>query len=634
VTETARIAVAARSGLDILVFVAHLELGAAELKALAARMLGELRWADVANGITLIVSDDSSFESSAGDPVDVVRSSMAGTMFRERCRVLEAAPHDVLIAFGPYLPTADVIRQLRVAVANEELVSAIAPRAAAGPNSELITLGPGAAPNSRGVIDARYACQLLPAYYFPELLCPCMLVSGRMVGNIEIPEEFATFPDLILAFLRAGRRRGFLIRVDNRLTVSADRPFDVEALPHETAKILQLFQDYELTRRRLAAHPAYEDERRFQALRRSSPVATGSLLLDGTNIPPAFSGSADHLLGVLKGMAKIEHNAWDLAAMVTPEARSFFSLDDRFPGIRFLSQSDESFHDCVIRLSQPWSISTLADLNKRGRCIAVTILDTIGPDVIYAVPEEAEEAFQFAAEHADGVVYISEFSRDQFGRRFVRRPGLVESVIYLSLDAAEYISDGGTSDGEWILIFGNAYDHKDLGRTTKIVSAAFPYEKIKVVGRRELGGLNVEAFDSGALENEVIEELFRRAKCVVFPSFYEGFGLPLMKGLAHGKAVIARRARVFREVVARFPNSGSLVEFENSLELVQVLGKTLHGKAETQSGSAIGAVAAHHGWKECAAQILQFAEQMRKSEDVALWRARDRALRYVTARRH
>jgi len=632
VTERARIAVAPQSGLDILVFVPHLKLGAVELDALTGRMLGELRWPDLSSRITLVVADDSRFEVGSGDPVAVVQASEAATMFRDRCRILEGAPHDILIAFGAYLPTGDVIRQLRAAISTEELISAIAPRIAIGLDGELMMLGGRSAASSSGMIDARYASQLLPAYYFPELLCPCMLVSARMIGNVDIPDDFSTFPDLILALLRAGRRRGFLIRIDNRLTVPADRQFDAEALPHETAKLLQLFPDHERTRRRLVAHPAHADERRFQVILKSSSGAAGSLLLDCTNIPPSFSGSADHMLGVLSGMAKIERRAWDLSVMVTTEARSFFSLDDRFSDIRFLTQSDGSFYDCAIRLSQPWSISTLADLNRRARSIAVTIHDSIGPDVIYAVPEEAEEAFQFAAEHSDGMIYISEFSRDQFARRFVRRPGLVESVIYSSLVAAEYVHDAGAS-GEWLLIFGNAYDHKDLARTTKIASAAFPYERIKVVGRRDLGGLNVEAFDSGALENEVVEELFRRAKCVVFPSFYEGFGLPLMKGLAYGKAVIARRSRVFREAIARFPNSGRLIEFENSLELVQAVGKVLHGKVDMsfqQQSDAAGAP--HHGWKECAAQILQFAERMQKSEDVDVWRARDRALRYVKAR--
>ena len=618
------------SGLDIIVYVAHLALSKAELDALAGRMRSELNWPAISKRICLVVSDISEFEGNA-DTMLVIRASAAASMFRERSRVLEASPHDVLISFGSYLPAGDTIAQLRLAAHNEELIAAVAPRIAIGAQGELMALGSREAPNATGLIDPRYASKLLSAYYFPEMLCPCMLLSRTALGNIDIPDDFDHFPDLILAFLRAARRRGLLVRIDNRLTVSADTEFDPAKLQHDTAKMLQMFEDYELAARRLAAMPAFADERRFQLLRQPSSVATRSLLLDCTNIPPSFSGSADHMLGVLKGLAKVERDAWNLAVMVTTDARRFFSLDDRFSGIRFVSQSDGSFHDCAIRVSQPWLISTLADLNRRARFIAVTIHDTIGPDVIYAVPEEAESAFQFAAEHGDGLIYISEFSRHQFGRRFVRRPGLVEAVIYSSRDPAEYMLGAGHSDGEWILIFGNAYEHKDLARTTKIVSAAFPYEKIKLVGNRKLGGLNVEAFDSGALESAVVEELFRRAKCVVFPSFYEGFGLPLMKGLAYGKVVIARRSRVFREAIAGFPHAGRLVEFENSLDLVPALGKTLHGKDEPQAGPAIGGAMApaDHGWKECAAQILRFAERMQRSENVNVWRERDRALRYL-----
>jgi glycosyltransferase involved in cell wall biosynthesis len=370
-------------------------------------------------------------------------------------------------------------------------------------------------------------------------------------------------------------------------------------------------------------------------LRQPSPAATGSLLLDCTNIPPSFNGSAEHALGVLRGITQIEHPAWDVAVTVTDKAREFFSFDNRFPDIRFLSEPDGSYYDCAIRLSQPWEIPNLGDLNERARTIAVTILDTIGPDVIYAVPEEAEEAFQFAAEHADGLVYISEFSRDQFRRRFARRPGLIEQVIYLSLDPKEYVPDPDHSEGEWILIFGNAYDHKDLERTTRIVSSAFPFEQIKVIGRQDLTGMNVEAFKSGALEAEFVEALFRRAKCVVFPSFYEGFGLPLIRGLAHGKTVIARRSRVFHEVVARLPQVGRVVEFDNSLDLVPVLGAVLHGKSTTLLRRAAPASPgiAVHDWKTSATQLLAFADEMRRLESVEVWRERDRALRYARSKR-
>jgi len=621
-------------GLDIIVFVAHLDLMIAELKELVGRMTGELRWPSLSAQINVVVSDKCELKDEADTPISIIKASAAASIFRDRCRVLEATPHDFLISFGLYLPTSETIRQLRTAARAEKMISAVAPRIAIGPNGELAALGSHSGSNATGLIDSKYSNRLEPQYLFPEILCPCMLLPARMPGNIDIPDSFDHFPDLILAFLRAARRRGLLVRIDNRLTIPADREFEATELQQEAAKMLQQFDDYEMAARRRWRSPAFTDERRFQALRRSSPAVTGSLLLDCTNIPPSFSGSADHMLGILQGMSNIDRSAWDLSVMVTDETRDFFSLQERFSGIRFTSQSDDTYYDCAIRSTQPWSIAELAELNRRARCMALTIHDTIGPDVIYAVAEGAEEAFQFAAEHADGLIYISEFTRDQFGRRFVRRRGLVESVIYSSLDPAEYVADPGSKDSEWILVFGNAYDHKDLERMTRIVSAAFPYEKIKLVGNKELGGLNVEAFDSGALQNIAVEELFQCAKCVVFPSFYEGFGLPLLKGLAYGKPVIARRSRVFREVVTRFPGKGRMIEFENSLELVGLIGKILHGENASSSGGSDHAVdPAPHTWKSCAAQMVQFAEQMRNSENVEVWKGRDRALRYASPER-
>src|SRR6185295_7808923 len=102
--------------------------------------------------------------------------------------------------------------------------------------------------------------------------CPCILLSARMIGNIDVPEGFDHFPDLILAFLRAGRRRGLLVRIDNHITLDSGADFDSEILQQETAKMLQLFADYESVSRRIATHPAYSEERRLQVLRNTHPA--------------------------------------------------------------------------------------------------------------------------------------------------------------------------------------------------------------------------------------------------------------------------------------------------------------------------------------------------------------------------
>src|SRR3954447_13795462 len=162
-TAGATIRAMSRSSLDVIVFVAHLELSRSELDGLVSRMLGELNWPAISARICLVVSDDSGFEANPDQEIVVVRSSAAAAMFRERSRVLEASPHDILISLGPYLPTADSIAQLRIGARSEELISAVAPRIAIGSRGELMALGSHRAPDASGVVDARYTSKLAPA---------------------------------------------------------------------------------------------------------------------------------------------------------------------------------------------------------------------------------------------------------------------------------------------------------------------------------------------------------------------------------------------------------------------------------------------------------------------------------------
>jgi glycosyltransferase involved in cell wall biosynthesis len=51
---------------------------------------------------------------------------------------------------------------------------------------------------------------------------------------------------------------------------------------------------------------------------------------------------------------------------------------------------------------------------------------------------------------------------------------------------------------------------------------------------------------------EEVTRLYSESACVVLPSAYEGFGLPLVEALAHGKRVIASDIPPFREQVNRY----------------------------------------------------------------------------------
>jgi glycosyltransferase involved in cell wall biosynthesis len=621
------------SELDIYIYAAHLQLSETDLRSLIDRAFVELDIGYLAADTSIIVADDFNCGGFADPRVSLLQSSRAGQAFRLRCRQLESCPRDIVVCFGAFLPSADVIGQLRRTLHQDAMVSAAAPRIAIEPEGHVVAIGGDGCTDSPLLLDRKESAALPSVYYSPEQLFPCMCIKDAMVGNVGVPDEFDLFPDLVLAFLRAGRRRGFSVLVDNAAVIPVSHyDFDKRKILCETAK-MQLWLDYETVKTRLERHPAVDDERRLQVPASPRNPAALSLLLDCTPMGPIHNGTTEFILGAFKGINQADQFDCAVTAMTSDEARDYHNLTSRFPAISFVPTSEQRVYDVALHLTQAWSLPQIGDLNRRARSIGITILDVIGPDIVYVGPADTEEAFQFAGEHADGLIYISEFSRQQYRRRYFTSAELIEAVIYLSLDPADYVpvEHKTPSTGEWILLFGNPYDHKDLPRTIEILASAFPFESFKVVGGDMQGVANVEGFASGDLDSGVADNLYRNAKCIVFPSFYEGFGLPVVKGLAHGKTVIARSSRLLHEIAPMCANVGRLIEFTNSMDLLPIVAPLLSGRCHPAMalGDKLVAGQPAYSWLTCGEHILDFAKRLKASENPDRWRRRDRALRYI-----
>jgi len=61
-------------------------------------------------------------------------------------------------------------------------------------------------------------------------------------------------------------------------------------------------------------------------------------------------------------------------------------------------------------------------------------------------------------------------------------------------------------------------------------------------------GLERRVEFAGYVEHEGLASLYRGAACLVFPSRYEGFGLPVLESMASGTPVVASRAGALPEV--------------------------------------------------------------------------------------
>lgn len=112
---------------------------------------------------------------------------------------------------------------------------------------------------------------------------------------------------------------------------------------------------------------------------------------------------------------------------------------------------------------------------------------------------------------------------------------------------------------------------------------------------------------AGHVEDRLLPALYSAAECFVYPSLYEGFGMPPLEAMACGTPVIASRAGALPEVVG---NSGLLIEPTNPGQICDAV-TALHDDAQLRKRMSVDAraQAARFTWSACATATLRVLRQ-------------------------
>jgi glycosyltransferase involved in cell wall biosynthesis len=113
----------------------------------------------------------------------------------------------------------------------------------------------------------------------------------------------------------------------------------------------------------------------------------------------------------------------------------------------------------------------------------------------------------------------------------------------------------------------------------------------------------------GTVDAPTLELLYRRAKAVVVPSLYEGFGLPVLEAMARGQVVVAARASSLPEVGG---DAALYVDDPNDAEeLAGVLETAIgDGKVRARLVRAARKQAAGFTWDRCAAGVVEVIREL------------------------
>ncbi len=162
-----------------------------------------------------------------------------------------------------------------------------------------------------------------------------------------------------------------------------------------------------------------------------------------------------------------------------------------------------------------------------------------------------------------------------------------------------------SSDDKWQLVLAGKLPEEKIENADDWTTNE-PVRKVKSLVTKL--GLDAKVIFTGFVPEEDLPTLYSAANVFVFPSLYEGFGLPPLEAMACGTPVVASNASSLPEVIG---DAGVLVNPLSTNEIASAMGSIIKSKSRQQDMSCKGVKRARDfSWEETARKTLRVYRQV------------------------
>ena len=173
-------------------------------------------------------------------------------------------------------------------------------------------------------------------------------------------------------------------------------------------------------------------------------------------------------------------------------------------------------------------------------------------------------AISYAASHARVLICVSDFTANQLRELFPQHAPIVVAPHGVDLERFTPVHErtaNAAPVAPYVLFLGTIEPRKGLSTLLGAfaeVARARPDVELWIAGQAGWGRDPIEAIDRHAARSRIrrlgfvseveLPDLLRRARVVAYPSFAEGFGLPVLEAMASGAPVVTSSGTVMADV--------------------------------------------------------------------------------------